>query len=179
MKPTKQRFSCPVDTRMSPRCLLKPTPGNTALPNATPEGRQWPGLKPSKPWTLPEGRRPAFDFPPLPIGTVPQDDIPRNLDNLVQLPSSKYYVLEPNLEHSPTKTNSDSSGDGECSIRLPPPKYYVLEPNSDSPQSIQSINNAEKVEHSVALPLPKYYVLEPDTQDQTKILHMQTQGYTA
>ena len=164
MKPIKQRFSCPGDSRMSPRCSFKPNMGNVT------ECRQQAGLAPAKPWTLPESRRPNFDFPQLP--TVGQSDYQGNVDHLVQLP--KYYVLEPNPEHSPHKLHSDSSGEVEHSLQLPLPKYYVLESNMESlSYAGKRQENSAEVDQSVPLPLPKYHVLEPETQTRPQISHTQ------
>ena len=175
MKPMKQRFSCPVDTRMSPRCLHKPNNNSDVS-----ESRPWPGLKPSKPWTLPESKRPVFDFPQLPTtsvatAAVTQVDYHRNIDHLIQLPLPKYYVLEqPSLEISPQIQHPDSRGEIEQALQLPLPKYYVLEPSSQTPPSTHHSDDSEEVEHLgdiIQLPLPKYYVLEPDSQNRPQVSH--------
>ena len=165
MTPIKQRFSCPVDARMSPRHMRK---SNVEEPAA--ERRQQAGLAPAKPWTLPESRRPNFDFPQLP--TVGQSDYQGNVDHLVQLPLPKYYVLEP--EHSPQKLHSDSSGEVEHSLQLPLPKYYVLERNTQTPPPILNPEYSEEIERSeasVRLALHRDYVLGSDTKPSTSITH--------
>lgn len=174
MKPMKQRFSCPVDTRMSPRCLHKPNNNSDII-----ESRQWTGLKHSKPWTLPESKRPVFGFPQLPstsaAAAVAQVDYQRNVDHLMQLPLPKYYVLEqPSLDISPQIQHPDSPGEIEQSLQLPLPKYYVLEPGTQTPVPIHHSDDSEEVEHFrdiVQLPLPKYYVLEPDSQNRPQVSH--------
>ena len=167
MKPIKQRFSCPGDSRMSPSGLYKPN-----LREVT-ECRQWTGLKPSQPWTLPETRRTNTNYPQLP--TTTQSDYQGNVDHLVQLPLPKYYVLEPNPDNSPQKLHSDSSGEVEHSLQLPLPKYYVLESNTETmsssspPPLVRRQDTSREVEDSVPLPIPKYYVLERDSQSRPHI----------
>ena len=137
------------------------------------ERRQQVCLAPAKPWTLPEGRRPNFDFPQLP--TVGQSDYQGNVDHLVQLPLPKYYVLESNPDNSPQKLHSDSSGEVEHSLQLPLPKYYVLERNTQTsrppilhPEYSEEIERAEASAH---LALRRDYILGSDSKPSTSITH--------
>ena len=169
MTPIKQRFSCPMDARMSPRHMRK---SNVEEPS---ECRQQTGLAPTKPWTLPESRRPNFDFPQLPTGG--QSDYQGNVDHLVQLPLPKYYVLEPNPDNSPQVPHRDSSVEVDHSVQLPLPKYYVLERNSQTPPLILYPEYPEETEHldeTAQLPLPKDYVLEPDFQNRPQVTYTET-----
>ena len=178
MKHIKQRFSCPIDRNISPRCVHKTNAGNVAE-----GGSKWTGMKPSQPWTLPEARRNGSNSQQ----SVTEADLnyPSQVDCLVQLPLPKYYVLESNPEKSSQQIpHPEPHGEVEVCPQMSLPKYYILESSLDAQSSSLPMtaaaahsDNSELFEKPVTLSLPKYYILESETQNNTQASHLQASDH--
>ena len=191
VKPIKQRFSCPADSRISPQNSYKTNIGQITHTTTT---SRWTGVKSvsmdtgthSLPCNLRDVRT-SSTFHPRQLPPLPQISHPTYHEKVTcsehSLPVSlpKHYVLETNSQTPLCLPHSDYSEYLECSeYSLPLAKYYVLEPDSNPPpqtsQEPQEKDYSRRVEHAELFEqstFTKYYVLEKDSWRQvTKTAHM-------
>lgn len=139
MKPIKQRFSCPIDSRISPQNSYKTNIGHITHTTTT---SRWTGLKSVS----------------VDTGT---HSLPCNLRD-VRTSSTFHPRQLPPLPPLPHANYHEKIVCSERSLPVSLPKHYVLETNSQTPSRLPHSNYSESLEHSeYSLPLAKYYVLEP------------------